>query len=468
MKRWLLICAACAIACVPVVRPTPGPVTPPTPVSTFALTVVVTDAGTGRPVRAEVYTDSATSPWRQRTNTAGFARKDGFTAPGWNLCAAADSYETHCEPVGEARSRVIVFSLHGTGPRAGRLPLGASFATHNDRQGVPVFDPFWSGLPAERRGTWLEDKRARRLTHILLSRKWNYDRYTAQTGFAGGFITTAEFNARIEEAYRGGLWPLVWLPFDDDAAGQASVYDGRMEAELRSLLPVIDKIAAVSPMWEAPGAWTAKAIADAGALSRRILGPNVLLILHGRDNERFTGASYKGIIEVGEPVPTGLSGRVFFDEDEGRNRVYLTEADDPSGGDEIGWWFVAGADQYDIFAWESRHGPDGPTYSDGVLDPNSGTWLGRFLEGWERFAPAGTFMPALGRAVRTNCGPRCPPDWFSRGRARGRPMLSPFELQEYEDVLDVVPDSRIDHVANLLAGLGVTHFGSGIPTEVTR
>jgi hypothetical protein len=89
------------------------------------------------------------------------------------------------------------------------------------------------------------------------------------------------------------------------------------------------------------------------------------------------------------------------------------------------------------------------------------------VECWERFAPAGTHMPALGRDVRTrDMHGRIAPDWFAAPRAGGRVRFTPFELEEYEDVTDTVSDERITHVADRLASFGFTRFGSGIPAAL--
>lgn len=299
-----------------------------------------------------------------------------------------------------------------------------------------MFDPFWSSLPPARRAEWIEDKTARGLTHIVLSRAYRYPRYEARTGFAGSDgLDGVTLAARAHESYQGGLWPLVWL-YDDDADGQAAVYDGRMRAMAEALVPVADELGGVSPAWEIAGTWPSQVIIDAGVLLHDVLGRlGVPLILHGSDKERCTGASY--------PV----------------------EPDDPSRGDEAGWWYIA--DKYTDYFWQSRHGSDGPSFSDGDADPDGGTWLGRAVECWERFAPPGTHMPALGRDVRTpDMHGRIAPDWFAAPRAGGRVRFTPFELEEYEDVTDTVSDARITHVADLLASFGFTRFGSGIPAAL--
>lgn len=335
-------------------------------------------------------------------------------------------------------------SSRGRGPigpnptREERMAYRASFCTHNDRRGRPVFDVFYPSLPPDERREWLEDKAALGLTHIVLCRKYGYPRYTdwmkKQFGvtWEGRDVPQDEFQALLREVLDAGFFPIVWLPFDEDQAGMNAIYDGRMEAELLALVPLAHRLGGVVPAWETPGAWRSKANIDASLLMRRILGPAAVLVLHGRDNERFTGASW--------PV----------------------EADDPAHGDEAGWWRLT---EYDVFFWESRHGADGPSYSDGDPDPDSETWLGRFLEGFERFAPDGTYMPALGRYVREpDIHGRRAPDWFHGSKIR--PLCVPFELQEYEDVTDQVPDARIAYTANQLESYGVTAFGSGIPDSM--
>lgn len=326
-----------------------------------------------------------------------------------------------------------------------------------------MFDPFWSSLPESRRSEWLEDKIARGLTHLVLSRAYRYPRYEARTGFAGSDgLDGATLAARVHEAYQGGLWSIVWL-YDDDADGQAAVYDGRMRAMAEALVSVADELGGVVPAWETAGAWSARAQADAGQLLHDMLGVRgVPIILHGRDNERCTGASFRGYGTQAQ-IPAGM---IWIPDPKKPGYGSFVESDDPSRGDEAGWWYVPGADKYTDFFWESRHGSDGPSYSDGNADPDGGTWLGRCVECWERFAPPGTHMPALGRDVRTpDMHGRTAPDWFAAPRAGGRVRFTPFELEEYEDVTDEIPDARITHVADRLLSFGFTRFGSGIPSS---
>ena len=148
------------------------------------------------------------------------------------------------------------------GSWAQKLAVKANFCCSRDGRGRVVFDPFYFSLPPAEQAEWLGGKAAQGLTHGLLCRKYAYDRYTASTGLQPRQVPPDEFRQGIVDWFAAGLYPQVWLPFDDDADGQAAIYDGRMEAEARLLLPVVPLLGAVCPGWETPGAWTAKAIAD--------------------------------------------------------------------------------------------------------------------------------------------------------------------------------------------------------------
>src|SRR6185312_14005577 len=101
-------------------------------------------------------------------------------------------------------------------------------------------------------------------------------------------------------------------------------------------------------------------------------------ILHGRDVLRaWTGP--QGVIAF-ESLPERFTGA-----------SHPVEADDPSGGDEPGWWRLPDAQQIDLFAYESSHGSkllEQPcTVSDG------GCWLNRWQEGVQRLGVGGVTWP---------------------------------------------------------------------------
>lgn len=345
--------------------------------------------------------------------------------------------------------------------------IKAGVCVHRDLQGRPVFDVFSNALPVEQRREWRAVKRSLGLTHMLHERRWKYPDYEAITGIPKGELSYAEYRDRLNECADDGLIPCVVLPFDDDAAGAASVLDGRMERELVELLPVADRLGFVQLAWENVGLWRTKQIADSGKLARRVLGPEVLIALHGAPNERFSPASFHGDQDEGEPVRSDLRWKPYgrINPKTGKQVGGLYEDDDASKGDEIGAWFLPGIDEFDIFLFESRH-EDGPTYTNGDSNPESKTWSGRYVEGFERFAPAGTFMPALGRNVREfdpRVG-RSAPDWFGGVRKRGRPLCVPWELQWMEYSRNNCPEARIGDVARWLEAHGATTFGSGLPT----
>lgn len=443
MKRWLLICGAFAIACVPVVRPTPGPVTPP-PVSTFALTVVVTDAGTGRPVRAEVYTDSVTSPWRQRTNTAGFARKDGFTAPGWNLCAAADSYETHCEPVGEARSRVVVFSLKTTEPprptRADVLTYRGHLANLRDGAGRVIWTPALPGAPPDVRRDWLQRIAAAGGTHVPIGPfgagpaypgvPWDNPDWTADASAIRGLVLEI---LRTPGPTGRGMVPVV---FTDGGPRDPRPRLERLFPTLRDALDGLDESVLVLPAgWEpVPGDFTSAEVS--WALERwHAYRPRSLIGYHGQPN-RLVGSS--------NPI----------------------EADDPWQGGEAEFYTKHGGQYIDIALFQTPHGRDlyepcgrtvPKTERDGVsgLAYPESCWKNRFDDYVARIG-AGLCTDDIGRAGP--CG------W------RKLPIVL-FETIAYEFFPGRVDASEATRIANEAKAIcdhyGVAcGFGNGLPDSL--
>lgn len=221
MKRALLILLVLTVGCVPVRPPQPVPVpTPqpppvvvvPTPAPpTFTLTVVTTASDTGRPLSADVFTDSAEQPWRERSNAAGFVRKGGFTAAGWNLCAELAEYDRACVPVDTTASRVVLLSLNVTArpappepdpppapvpaphppivvipppapvptpapvvvpkpTRAQMLDFHANFCNLYDTvTGQIIFTPAITGASPEVFDRWMAQQRAAGSTHLVLT-----------------------------------------------------------------------------------------------------------------------------------------------------------------------------------------------------------------------------------------------------------------------------------------------------------
>jgi hypothetical protein len=335
-----------------------------------------------------------------------------------------------------------------------------------------MFTVFYGGITKAERREWLEDIADRGETTVPIADEWSYAEIVNRTGIKPGKASTPEFCGLIEEIAEFGLTPAVHLSVDQNLADMAMVDDGRMEAQLVRLAPYADILGFVSLGWELAGSWRSKQICRAAALARRCLGPSAVIALHSDDKERGTGASYHGAHEKGTPISAGFVHKptaewIEVDERTGKVTVFdgfILEDDDPAQGDEPGWWYCAGADEIDLYLLETRHGREGPSFTLG--DPKDAkTWLGRGIECWERFAPPNTFMPALGRMVRTpDVHGHIAPDWFGDPRRkRGRPRFSIYETVPYEYSRDECSDDQVLAVNRRLGQFGLVDFGCGVP-----
>lgn len=236
----LLVLAAVVLltGCVPVrpVTPTPQPpivVTEPTP-ATFAVTVVVTDQRTGRPVQANIAGDG----WQARSNKAGFLRRDGLQATGWQLCASAEQYITACQTVAEPKTHVFVFNLSGTAPPVPtprviqgqfvietRNPFASMPDYPNarpDRFFLAEIDVLWERDKAEAERI-LTEYVAKGGTHLLTGPVFanGYGRHYPDTRWLGRAAEYAEF---LKWVYRHGVFVTLVVmtdtgPYYDDRAG---------------------------------------------------------------------------------------------------------------------------------------------------------------------------------------------------------------------------------------------------------
>jgi hypothetical protein len=329
----------------------------------------------------------------------------------------------------------------GSGPVQGsRDIVRAGFCSHR-WQGVPWFDVFYCSVPdAGERRALLQWKQAHGLTHVTLAPRYQYDVITQVRPELGPRdLTWFQFTAYLEEVLNAGLFPIVPIIAD---LPTSAIYDGRLRdgcQALQSYAPFLW----VHDDWEdVLGGGRDRPDIDTAILTMRdSLGDAAKILIHTR--------------------PT---------DDDGSDGHFTAARQDE---DEQGWWDTPAGLECDGVFQETRHGANGPSYSDDPMvnqpyDPtNRPTWLGRWIEGIERFAAPGS-VNYFGNVVRTQVmpfddpndpGTHVAPDWFSRPRKRGRPVCVAYENVHYEFARGLVSDERVARVTALYRHAGTTMFG---------
>jgi hypothetical protein len=247
--------------------------------------------------------------------------------------------------------------------------------------------------------------------------------------------------ALVDEVIAHGFLPLVFLTTGNNV-DDLGLYDGELRRKTR-VFAGYGKAAWFSGGWEMTGSQnptiSTKQVNEMLKIMHEELGDGALLFVHGADWERCTAASYRGSNPDIQPP-----GCIWV------NDTWV-EADDPSQGGEIDWWYTPEALWCKAWFWQSRHGGAGPSYND---DTELKAWRGRAIECQIRFLEPGMRPPPM---VAYEHGA---PDWMG-SRHGNRPIFVVFELSPYEYIREWCDEARVQYVAKLLHDDGFLHLGSG-------
>jgi len=304
-------------------------------------------------------------------------------------------------------------------PLAGARELvRANFCGHRDHRGRVVFDPeYFPTATREDRIACYAVKRGLGLTHVVLEIPEGnpYPRYRDRPGPLPDWrADPTPVLELIREAAAEGFYTVLMLTSGDTHAS-VGLDDGELARKAAYFRPVKASTVFV-PGYELVGSEnptirTAE-LGLAGRILHAALGDDAVLAVHFDPAERWTAASKR---------PAGTPGCHYSAEHD----VWV-EDDDPSGGDEIGWWHTADGRHFVIALWQARHGRGNPPEEDyrngpeGTLDPHLAGWRGRLWEGYIRFnRPRPPAMAAFQPGA---------PDWMA-----GRPPVAGcgFELAPY-------------------------------------
>lgn len=352
---------------------------------------------------------------------------------------------------------------------ASRLPIRAGFCSHDDAEGRCVFDGeyfpyFWALMEqgdqtaSETFYSTLAIKRAAGMTHVVVDppdgNVYGENWIPSLPNWMSPDAFMAHFLPMVKAIVNAGFVPVLYYY----AGGQGdapAIYDGRLEQ-----LATLTRDAGLADValhvwaWESFGRsreCTARQNWDAWSLLRRVLGPHAYLVGHvdSSDPCRFSWASYLGD-GYEKDTPAGAIWRDYHDPARPGIGEYV-EADDPS------------------LQWDNRE-PDSmlhcqldvlftqtPLPSNGPDQPNQDA-KDRQVEGWDRYAPPGTWIPSLNRAVTG-------PDWFGPGHrtpmaALDRMVMCIWEPSiPYGYIRGMFGSEHVRDVAKWADGIGVRDQG---------
>lgn len=251
----------------------------------------------------------------------------------------------------------VVQTWHPT--RAQVLDVRMNFGSYQFDDGTPILEWFLPHFTDGQLGQFWARVAGSHDTHVMVSPHLHYRSYEVP----GGDLTPAQLHDVIVDLRdHHHLIPFVMLSTGDGGSGTDP--DTIWPSYFAALGDV--KADAVWCLgWEvgANAGWTSKQILHGVHVLRAWLGPQGVIAFESLP-ERFTGASH--------PV----------------------EPDDPSGGDEPGWWRLPDAQQIDLFAYETPHGSK-------LMNPACTSadapdcWLNRWREGVQRLGVGGVTWPKV-------------------------------------------------------------------------
>jgi hypothetical protein len=299
-----------------------------------------------------------------------------------------------------------------------RLPIRAGFCSHYDSKGRVVFDcqyfPYlWNlmehGDQEARKDFYdtLAIKRAAGITHVVTDAPdgtvYDADWVDSLPNWMAPQEFQSHFIPMVRAIVAEGFVPVQYY-FGGGQADAPAIYDGRLRELCVLFKQEFGDISLHVWSWESFGRsreCTARQNWDAWHLMRAVLGSNAYLVGHvdSSDPCRFTWASYLGDgPESG--TPQGCTWRDYRDPHRPGIGEYV-EHDDPSLAYNVREPDAMLHCPLDILFTQTPLPNGGPNQPDQAAKD-------RQIEGWDRYAAPGTFIPLLNRNVTG-------PDWFHVG-----------------------------------------------------
>ena len=341
-------------------------------------------------------------------------------------------------------------------PRPGRdrvLNMRANFFGGLDCRGARIFDPMIAVVTD--RECWYSAKKADGLTHIVLSPAFQYPGFTS---FDWWHNDPAQFRELMLDVLNHGFVPVVLLAqgehFTERNRGHVTnpALTEHLDRDFERMLTAWKDLAPFAvwvPGWEVVGPpeywWTAFQLTHAIDRMTALLGDSAVIAVHAQPN-RVTGASYCGQ-NADRNAPMG--GCVAVSQDP--NGLWnFVEADDPSRGDEIGWFSLPAGRRVNLWLFQMDH--DRRMADDG-LRPCASAY-GRVCETLRRWVAEDAQTGKLKSDSERG------PQWFPGRRG---PQFCAFETGALNVKQGDFAPEKLKLIARRLADLGVTCFGNGVP-----
>jgi hypothetical protein len=332
--------------------------------------------------------------------------------------------------------------------------IRANFFGPRDGRGRIVFDPVLAVLSPNEREEWYAQKQAEHLTHVAVAPAFAYPGFPS----FDWWNEPAKFMALLIDVLDHGFTPVVQLAEGDHFRERNSAFNSNpaltdhLVREIRRFLPELADVfpyAVWSPGWEVIGPpeywWTAYQLVTVLDTMASILGPEAVVGVHAQPN-RVTGASYCGT-SMAQVGAFGACVAVSQNPDGTWNYV---EPDDPSRGDEIGFFSLPAGRRINLWLFQMDHDRH---MADPGLSACSSAY-GRVCETLRRWLP-----PALQTSALT--GASAPgPQWFRVGQG---PRFCAFETGALNVKNGDFGPEALTLIAQRLEAIGVTCFGNGVP-----
>lgn len=334
-------------------------------------------------------------------------------------------------------------------PPTGRGLVNANFCNLRDSRGRRIFSSCLAAQTPDMIGEWIDREVQAGGTEYVLSVETGYASFDgpADWGYrevvhfyrAGRF---REILTCLERILAKNLTPVLFLDPGGPFPGTAALVEivKAVPAELADLSKFV-------LAWEpVKGDWPSDALSRAARAVRYALGDHRILLCHLSPG-RAAGSSNP------------------------------REDADPWKGDEVGFWFEHGGEDFDGFLYQSDV-PRGPG-RDKLNAWGFPCWQERGIEVAERFLPPGSPMPGAAgfqieerdddgslRPARVHPGVAGYHSWFGangNGRKRGLVPLTWFEATAYTFIREQSDEAWAREVATWAKSVGFQAFGNGLP-----
>jgi len=382
-----------------------------------------------------------------------------------------------------ARAYTVLAGTSAVAPRPGgdRRTMRASYCSHRDHLGAPVFDAIYFGV------YWALGDRSRLDACLQVKRQLGADavQLCVQGGYPGYLNgATFDFRGNVSEYAKlcdyvagQGFIPIIMVCTADGGTHQ-EIYNGQMARTLDATAHLAKQswyCGGYEWNLDRGGAFSARQQHDAMLLMRKQLGDDALLLLWLQPLRCTMGAYWGSNPQAKPSRPSWNPGELVWNWNDAHTEGAWIEADDPARGGEQEAWYIEGGLEVDGLWYQTDHGANAPSYASPGQQPGLDAYgqpryFDRLIEICDRFLPPGTPMPGAqgftdssGYTHSGTAPSHSAPDWFHQPRRRGRPVLCVGETVPYEYTRDQCCDEAVWVCSDALTSLGITSHGCWQP-----